>query len=369
MRCVSAKGDAVCSQSAIGISGFLNSMSIDVSPANLDHDRTRIINALAKWLTPRSDERRYDWLYREGPYGPADVWLAVRREDGSVVGAAAAFPRRMYVGGSQMPACVYGDFFVASEQRSLGLALRLQRACLGHIETGHAAIAYDFPSASMMAIYQRLRTGSRNTMVRLAKPLRANRKVREILRFKPLVGVVSAAANAVLAMRNRVSQGRSHWEIVPLDGNCGEEFTTLASGIGSSRGNCVVRRADYLNWRYLSHPFCRYQILTARRRGRLEGYVAFCHQDDDGKIVDLFGIESEDMFASLLAEASRILRALGVTTLSMPILSGHSRIAGFERSGFRRRESCDVVLHARPDSGATVAASSDWFLMDGDRDS
>ena len=344
-------------------------MLIDVRSANLDEDRTRIISALAKWLTPRSDERRYDWLYRESPYGPADVWLAIKKEDGSIVGAAAAFSRRMYVGGSEIQASVYGDFFVSSEQRSLGLALRLQRACLGGVETGRAAVAYDFPSASMMAIYRRLQTGIRKTVVRLAKPLRANRKVREKLRYKPLVGVVSAAANAVLSIRDRLSHREGHWEIAPLGGICGEEFTTLASEIGSSQGNCVVRRADYLNWRFLSHPFCRYQFLTARRGGRLEGYVVFSHQDDDGKIVDLFGIESEDMFRSLLREASRSLRLLGATTLSAPILSGHSRIRDFERSGFRRRESSDVVLLAGPNSDAAGSVSGNWFLMDGDRDS
>jgi len=297
------------------------------------------------------------------------MWLAVTKEDGSVVGAAAAFPRRIYAGGSEMQAYVYGDFFVAPEQRSLGLALRLQRACLEGIETGRAAVAYDFPSASMMAIYQRLQTGTQKAMVRLAKPLRANRKLREKLRFKPLVSAVSAAANAALAMRDQLSRGSTDWEIAPLNGSCGEDFTILASEVGSACGNCVVRRADYLNWRYLSHPFCRYQILTARRRGRLEGYVAFCNQDEDGKIVDLFGIESEDMFASLLLEASRMLRRLGATTLSAPILSCHSRVADFKRSGFRRRESCHVVLHAGPNSAAARAVPGRWFLMDGDRDS
>jgi hypothetical protein len=344
-------------------------MAIDVRPANLGDDRTRIISALAKWLTPRSDDRRYDWLYREGPYGPADVWLAVTKEDGSVVGGAAAFPRRVYVGGSQMQACVYGDFFVAPEQRSLGLAVRLQRACLESLATGRAVVAYDFPSTSMMAIYKRLQTGTQKDMVRLAKPLRVNRKAREKLRFKPLAGAVSAVANAALAMRDQVSRSSKHWEIAPLNGPCGEDFTTLASEVGSAQGNCVVRRADYLNWRYLSHPFFRYQILTARRRGHLEGYVAFCNQDDDGKIVDLFGLGSEDMFASLLAEASRIVRLLGATTLSAPILSCHSRVADFEHSGFRRRESCNVILNAGPNSAATQACSDSWFLMDGDRDS
>jgi GNAT superfamily N-acetyltransferase len=343
-------------------------MSIEVRQADLRLDRASLVEALKKWLTPTSNDHRFDWLYTKNPYGPARAWLAVTERDGFVVGAAAAFPRRVLVGGSEIPACVYGDFCVAPEHRSLGLALRLQRACLESTESGWAEIAYDFPSASMMAIYKRMGVGNHRTMTRFAKPLRANRKIREKLKYEPVVRAVSVVANKALEMHDRASLRESRWDIAAQQDTCGEEFTVLADEIGSASGNCVVRTAAYLNWRFLFHPHCRYEILTAHREGRLRGYLVFCENAGDGTIADLFGVEDEEMFASLLGAASEILRARAVITVNAPLLDGHPRSSSVEKAGFRRRESCDVIL-LEGSNRATSAVSGAWYLMDGDRDS
>jgi GNAT superfamily N-acetyltransferase len=346
-------------------------MRIEIRPANLEADGDCLIEALARWLTPRSDRRRYEWLYRQSPYGAARAWLAVSEENKELVGAAAAFPRRMYVGGIEATGCVYGDFCTAPQHRSLGLALRLQRACFESTESGWAALAYDFPSASMMAVYTRLKCEQRGTFVRMARLLRADRKMKQTIKNELVARAVSRTLNAVLALQGRAASRKSSWEVALHEGLCGDEFSDLAKDLRASYRIFVARTAPYLNWRYLSHPFYRHEILTARRNGKLDGYLVFCRDGEDARIVDLFGRTENQMFGALLASACDLLRARGIGTVSAPVLAAHPLGSTLRRGGFRARESSNVVFFAGPTipPAASSATVGDWFLMDGDRDS
>ncbi len=105
-------------------------MALTIALAHLDTDRDLLIDTVRRLLTPRSNGARFDWLYRNSPHGAARVWLAIEQTRGTVVGMAAAFPRRFYLDGCEVCCWVLGDFCLDSEYRSLGPALQLQRACL-----------------------------------------------------------------------------------------------------------------------------------------------------------------------------------------------------------------------------------------------
>lgn len=344
-------------------------MPIEIRPGNLESDGARLIEVIARWLTPRSDRQRFDWLYLNSPFGAARVWLAVRKEDDSIVGAAAAFPRRLYVEGTEVPACVYGDFCVAPEQRSVGLALRLQRACFQALESGWAAIAYDFPSSSMTAIYERLQCGNRGPFVRMALPLRADRKIKQRIKNASLAAIASSVVNGALSLRTKSLLTKRNWDISPVIGPCGEEFSHLAYELRGADHVSLVRTSSYLNWRYVSHPFLRHEILAARRGDRLRGYLVFCQDSEQARLVDLFGVDDPGMFAALIGSAVELLRPRGTTTLSAPILPSHPRAATLKRFGFFPRESSDVFYFLGPGAPAASLPLSLWFLMDGDRDS
>ena len=156
-------------------------MMIIVHPADLLSDREIIVQTLLRYLTDQSDERRFEWLYTASPQGQARAWLAIDGESDIVIGVAAAFPRCFYSGSEEMLGWVLGDFCLDPQYRSLGPALQLQRACLGVTEINAGAFCYDFPSASMVAVYKRLGFSVTGKMLRLAKPLRVDRKVKEMI--------------------------------------------------------------------------------------------------------------------------------------------------------------------------------------------
>ena len=75
-------------------------MAIKVTAGDLTRDRARIIHAIGKWLTPQSNDLRYDWLYLKSPGGPARVWLA-ENDQGALVGLGSAVPRKISCGSSE----------------------------------------------------------------------------------------------------------------------------------------------------------------------------------------------------------------------------------------------------------------------------
>src|SRR3974390_952369 len=123
-------------------------MGIRLREADLASDDAALIELVRTNLGQTDTAaQRFQWLYRDNPYGPARAWLAF---DGSgpPVGMCALFPRLAYVNGNEVLGCVLGDFCVSKQYRSLGPAVQLQRACLSAIESGQFSFGYDFPSRS-----------------------------------------------------------------------------------------------------------------------------------------------------------------------------------------------------------------------------
>jgi len=343
-------------------------MSIGIRRAELLADRNTLVDLLCCHLTKHSDVHRFDWLYCNSPFGEARVWLAYD-QDGAAIGAAAAFPRRFYVDGRETGAFVLGDFCMAPEHRSLGPSLQLQRACLAGIHERCFEFCYDFPSEKMMAIYRRLEFRMDYRLVRWAKPLRVESRLQSIVGSKRLAQTLSVVANAA-AVRRGWRGDKSSCDIVRHDGPCSQEFTALDESLRARAGIHSVRTAEFLNWRFLSHPVTKHVVLTARRKARLIGYVVFSSDKEDASIVDLSCIQEPAVIARLLDGAIDQLRQLGTVTVSLNAHENHPWSNVFERAGFHRREQSPLIVGSLP--GASLSDSlfqESWFLMRGDRDS
>ena len=346
-------------------------MSLVIRPAHLESDQELLVNTLVCHLNPLYDSVRFNWLYKNNPHGPARAWILSNTTNGTVVGMAGAFPRRVYIGRREAMCWVLGDFCIHEHYRILGPALQLQRACLADIHPETIAFSYDFPSASMLAVYKRLRIDSLGNICRFAKPLRIDRKIEELVRISLLVSLMKWVGNLALALRDCRQLDTCELTIVLHEGWCGEEFSVLARDVGWEYGVCVQRTAEYLNWRYVANPLVCCEILTARRHGVLVAYVVFTQSSEDAILMDLFGLQDLRVISTLMASLIKLLRKRGVITLSAPLLESHPWSALFQQLGFRAREKSPVVVYSPP--GASLEDSflqgMDWFFMYGDRDS
>lgn len=339
-------------------------MGIYVRDASLIDDRKTLAQLAQQFLSPDADEDRFCWLYERNPFGPARAWIACEKH-GEAIGMAAIFPRCMHRDGKIVLGCVLGDLCISPQYRSVGPALQLQRACLACARSGEFAVAFDFPSTTMLSIYEHLGLRPIGNSVRFAKKLRVDSKIANVVRVPALARPIAAAMNFALALSDRKSTGRTELELRLETSPCNAEYSTLAKQVGSSLGICTVRSAEYLNWRYQQHPHRKYEFLTARRSNELLTYCAFTVSDGDATIAELFGNMESEVVVSLLRELARMLRSRGVATISMPVLSSDPRTALLRRLGFWGREAVPVMAFA----GESSLSSAQMFLMHGDRES
>jgi hypothetical protein len=345
-------------------------MAITIADADLIRDRELLMEALNCFLTPLSGTRRFDWLYKSNPDGIARAWLAIDTQTARVVGTAAAFPRRFYLGPNPISAWVLGDFCLAPAYRSLGPALQLQRQCLGVTNSEGGMFCYDFPNASMVAVYKRLGFAVTRRMLRFAKLLRVDRRVRDVVKVPIARDVISACGNTLLKFVPTYVVTDSSLDISIHEGLCGEEFSDLARDQCSELGVCSQRSAEYLNWRYVNHPSASYEIITARRHGRLKGYAVWTQAGEDASVVDLFGENDPAIVKTLLKEVICRLTDHPVTTLSLWLNESHPWTSACCDVGFRARDSVPMICVPGPAAVKLPhARSTKWFLMQGDRDS
>ena len=281
-------------------------MSITIVPADLSAQQEVVIDTLFRHLTDQSDQQRFEWLYKAGPHGAGKAWLAMDTQSDAVVGMGSAFSRKFYFEDREISAWVLGDFCLDPQYRSLGPALQLQRACLGVTEWNGETFCYDFPSASMVAVYKRLGIGVNGKMLRLAKPLGVDRKVKQIIKNAAAQRVVTSVGNALLRRVSPKAEADESLEVAVHAQCCGEEFTVLAQQQRGKFGLCLDRSAEYLNWRYISNPLARHEIVTARSNGRLVGYVVWTRCGENASIVDFFGENDSGMVRRLVAEIATL---------------------------------------------------------------
>jgi predicted N-acetyltransferase YhbS len=344
-------------------------MDIRIRPADLKSDSANLVALFRRHLSAPSDSARFRWLYQDGVYGPARVWVAVEPETGRIVGSAAAYPRRLSFSGQDRLGFVLGDFCIDEKYRSLGPSLQLQRACLTALQEPPFEFVYDFPSRSMMAIYKRLGMEQSGELFRWAKPLRVDQKLLAVVRSKPLARGLGILANPVLARRGWRGE-KSLCDLGLQQGPCGAEFSRLDQEIYTHAGVRTSRSAEYLHWRYFGNAGARHEILTARRAGKLIGYVVSTEGTDDARIVDLCSIEEPGVIARLLFGAVERLRAQGAAAVSLNAGSAHPWNNLFQRAGFQRREGSPIVVAVAPGSPISrTEFEHNWFVMQGDRDS
>ena len=344
-------------------------MAIVVRQADIERDRGLLIQAVATHINASADRKRFDWLYIQNPAGRALAWIATDEGTGDFVGMASAFPRRVALAGGESLCWVLGDFCIHDRYRSLGPALQLQRAIIEESAAKKIAFWYDFPSVHMTAVYRRLRIDTPNVIVRMSKVLRVDRKLQGYLPWSAMAKWIARPGNVLVRALERSPRISPDIAITVLNGPCREEFSKLAADIGTTQGACLVRSADYLNWRYRAGAVQPHEILTAHRAGRLVGYLVFTQEADHGIIMDLFGRDT-DALGQLICEAVNRLRTNGAMAVSAPISQMHPLLGIFRSFGFVAREQLPMVC--QPGGHASMGNPADprplTMVMSGERD-
>jgi hypothetical protein len=326
-------------------------MSVAVRPVNLDSEQTELLNILETNLSDLPHARRFQWLYRNNPAGPAWSWFVYEKGTGEIVGVASLFPRILWVGETTQRCGQVGDFAINVSHRSLGPALSLQRATFEPVIQGDLAFCYDCPPHDRgLSTFRRLGIKASGRMHRYALLVRTDRQVRRWLGRGRTSAAIATLGNWLFALRPFAVPSRGDLDIAIHVGRFNEEFTELDQ---RCKDKCIRSRrtASDLNWRYRDDPLQQYQVLTARQKGELVGCAVYLVIEQDARLVDLWGTPLSSVGPPLLGAMTDLARQGSAQTLHALVADRPEDAELLQQAGFRRREdAAHIVAYTQPNS-------------------
>jgi GNAT superfamily N-acetyltransferase len=315
-----------------------------------------------------ASRRRWEWQYLENPSSPdgPEIWVA--REDGRLLGQYASMPVRLWWGGREVRSSWGMDVFLAPEARGRGLGARLFTAWSDHVEV---ALGLGLTPSSY-GLFKKLRYHDVGPVPFFQKILDAREVARR--RLGPRMGSAAAPLlSAALALTHPERRRPAADVVVTPWAGFTAEYGELWERARASFVMCVRRDRPYLEWKYARSPHRRYEIVEARRAGRLDGFAVSRHEDLRGVrlgwVIDVFTEASDDDARdALLGSVLDGFRAAGVARAQAFSMNG-ALAASLRRRGFARgRSPMQFCVRTRVPSEAVLGDLARWHVVFGDSD-
>lgn len=286
------------------------------------------------------------WRYFNQPAVKSDLLFALR--GGRVVGKVGLIGRRLYSTGDRLTATHMEGLSLPAAERSWSLLAGLLEASSRERRRSGRPFAFGVAARPAAELFKRLGCRVLGILPLLSVIINGRR----FLRRKGIPFPMSLAgwmADAFLGARYegecRSVSVRPHAEM--FDGS----FDELWRDLEPKRCVAVVKDAPYLNWRYKHHPGREYQILTARRDRRLEGWTVFRTGDGgDGFVLELVARDdAPEILLALIRQALIMMKSRGAVVATASCLDNAPARPAYRSAGFK------------PWPGI---ASSTWMIME-----
>jgi hypothetical protein len=239
--------------------------------------------------------------------------------------------------------------------------MMLQRATFAPVDSGEVAFCYDCPPHDRgMSTFLRLGMSAATEVTRYALPLKSDEFLAKRIGDGALTKPVASVVNLIMNIR-RARPRVPGMEILRFEGPFDDEFSNLDKRVPSSGVIRGVRTAEGLNWRYGKNPAWRSRVFVARRAGELMGFIVYVLFDKRASIVDLFGLQLEEVGVDLLEALIEEGRRKNWVCVEGYCSAGSNLNALFRRAGFRPRErSARVVVYEKPGNLPSTNSSLRW---------
>lgn len=313
-----------------------------VHQADVERDRELI---LGLWRGNLGDDarmvRKYDWFYRNCPYGVPLVMLLRHEASGAWVGVASAGPRRMLMGGRSVLAGLLVDFTVLPAHRSLWPALSLQRALMD-AALKRFELLYGFPNPKAAALFRQVGYVPVSRIARHARVLRHGDYLRTRMPA-PLAAPAGLLLDLVDRLRLRARAGglRARWQK-----QADEFLAALWTPADAGSGPVARRDLEFLRWRFDHSPLVEVRYLVASDAAG--GVLAWFACEGRGRILYVHDFWSRRGAAgpapAELAVLLRSAREAGHAAVSIE-LGAAAAIGAWASLGFAVRSQRPVFWH------------------------
>ena len=314
-------------------------------------------------------EEKFDWLYRQGPAGPARVWV-IRAADGAVAGSAAVFPRRIRIHGVPHLAGLAGDFLIHPAHRMLGPAIALQRRICADATDRWVEFLYGFPNLTAEPMFLRAGFKPLAERTRWVMPIRTASRLHDFAGGAAWAPVVAPLADQALRVGHWIT-GRTPGITYRESSDVDERFEQLWDRRNGELKVAIERSAAYLRWRYVDAPIGPVTIIEALNSlGTLVGYTIGCVVNGCVEVCELVA-DDAGARRGLAAALWRWGRMVGADRLEHFVGQGTCSAAQLSPAGFVQRPCRHrVLVHIPRDHAnyALLADAANWWLVQSDAD-
>ena len=324
------------------------------------------------------------WKVNTFPTPTELTWVAVS-DDGRIVGHTAGIASRMKLMGEVRDVIVNVDAMTAPDFRRRGILLALGEAGNQHWRNQGYSAVVGLPNDQWGSRIPALGWEKIFPLVWLRFPLhigktlsRPNRLPSALSRPAHLMGEVVARS----WVRPRVLRltRRSHTSGINIEQvrSAGADFDTLWATLEGHYDNCIVRDAQYVQWRFLSALPSPYDVLIAHRGTHPTGYIAYrtagLRDIENGYIADLATAPDDEATAhALLGAALQNIWEAGAGVALVTAAPGSARYALLRSAGAFRASAgaafdYDLILLDPQLEARALAGNRRWLASGSDSD-
>jgi len=347
---------------------------IQIKPEEIDKYKDAIVNLWKKNLSNASF-KRFNWLYKNNPYGPAITWLAKDEKTGEFVGCNSLYPREIRINGKNYKMGLAIDFAVDKNYRVFGPALQIEK----EITANSKAAGFDFliawPSSSSKGVFTRAGYNILSEVDSFVKLVRMKDRILKAVKIPLLADLLGFFTDFLLSIPDLIytltKPGYFKGELVEI---CGSEFDILWNQVKDDNGIKADKSSDFLNWRYTQNNTEQYSFfcLTDKRNNTIKGFIVYSFNNKSVLIWDC--VSSTSKFSDyLLSEFAFFLNRLHATTIYFTCLRNEISSIELKRHNFFRKivkrpcviftDNIDLLAEIE-----TLVSQSKWRFTDGEMD-
>ena len=328
--------------------------------------------------------RNFHWQYESNPCNRAEAPVWVAESDGRIVSLHAAIPAVLNCGGKEERASWSVDLMTHPQYRGKGIFNDLTNKMMKESKQEGVSIFLVLPNRNSGPVLRKRGWLQISSVPHMIKPLKLLSLVRQVrIRSAPKasVGALFHVMHRISALRTRRDARIPSRVVISKIGSFDERTDTLFAQTAKAYDFIVVRKRQYLNWRYAGCKHREYTIFLAEWKDEVLGYIVLALRSSspaNGFIVDFLtkpGPRQQDTIDSLLGAGVHQLRSANAVSIELCAMAGPYEPA-LRRHGFLALPDkffwgYDLLAYVEPSQGILdiEGPNGNWFITMGDSDS
>ncbi|MFB5662616.1 GNAT family N-acetyltransferase [Alteribacillus sp. HJP-4] len=315
----------------------------------------------------------WDWKFK-GRMHEARPWAFVFEENNTIIGHISLWVSAAYIEGVEKKIGLRIDTMVDPDARGRGIYKRLNEKMIAKATEEGIFLLYGFPAEKakdlLISYTGAVHIGniSRYTLITNPAAL-AGAFLKAAKPFIPAGELFKKVKYA--RVTKTLSPG---WTVEEAD-NIDSSFDKLAEDLKSLRPVMLKRDADFLKWRYFSHPENSYKLLALWNNRELKGFVVVKKETKTtskgsvyiGSIVDWLAYPEDHIWDYLVTAALEQLK--NTAYIQTWVLPETEAARSLKRGAFKEKDQpMPIVAHFLQETSSFMEKDS-WWITQGDVDS